>query len=420
MVILARFRRDQGAWAVSVLDGTLEHVYGGDFLGRGGGAVATRRWTSTRLSASGVALGAAAVVTVALGLAMSSGWELHVGRLGQGDVFRSLSVTGGAVLFGAGLLHMSMWRLGEDAARAYAGARLVVLGLLSTLTAGTGDLLHDGGAAAVLNPLTVTWTALAALGLVVTALTSGLRGQTPQVFRPTTLAAMVVVATMFALGTLGEVRRHVRFEITLSPSLHVQLELLVAAAWGAAAVLAHQRARRGATVPAVPAAVLAALSLVWLMRAAAVTDLAAWGVASAALMAAAAVVVLTSATSDFVDATEAEHTRADEAEQAVVSAAYELQRHDDASRALDHDARNMLLALRTASKTLSDYGDRLGSDARHELERAIAAEAAKLDELIVTRAAAARGRAASPAGRPAPSLGFVPAQRGPVVLETAR
>lgn len=73
----------------------------------------------------------AAVAAVGLGLTMSWGWHPHLGWLSEGDLLASLTVMGGALLFGAGLVHMSMWRLGEDAARAYAGAvALVVMTLV--------------------------------------------------------------------------------------------------------------------------------------------------------------------------------------------------------------------------------------------------------------------------------------------------
>ena len=369
-------------------------------------------------SPSDLALALVAVGAVGLGLTMSSGWHPHVGRLSQGDLHASLTVMGGALLFGAGLLHMSMWRLGEDAARAYAGAGLLVLGLLTTLTSGTGRLLHADGAAAALNPVTLAWIALASLGLVCAALTSGRRGQRPQVVQPSTIAAALVVVTLVGLSVIGEAHRLTGIEVALSPALHVRIELLVALAWLATAVVARRRTRQGHVVPAVSPGVLAVLALLWALRAAAVTDLAAWGVASAALLAATAVVVLSTATSDFVDATEAEHTRADEAEQAVVSAAFELQQHDADTRTLNHDARNMLLALRTASQTLADYGERLAPDDRHELERAILAEAVKLDELIAGRARVARER--HPASRPVPTAVFIPTQRDSVALEVVR
>ena len=369
-----------------------------------------------------MAVGIAAVACVGLGLALTSGWA-PPGEIALENLRRSLRVTGGAVLFGAGLLHMSMWRLGEGATRAYAGAALVVLGLLTTLTSGTGHLLHGVSTAATLNPLIAAWTALASLGLLLTALSSGIRHRAPQLLRPSTIAVGLATVTMVALGVLAEVRRQVPFEIALSPAAHVQLELLVAAAWLSAAVYTHHRTRHSDRLPALSAEVLGCLALLWVLRAAAVTDVTAWGVASAALLAAVAVVVLTTATSDFVDATEAEHTRADEAEQAVVSAAYELQRHDDDTRSLNHEARNMLLALRTASQTLADYGDRLSEEARHELEHAIAAEAVKLDQLIAERAREARERRPGPTPPwTAPAAGFVPAQRkaGAVLVDGAR
>ncbi len=296
---------------------------------------------------------------------------------------RSVVIAAGALLFGAGILELASWRVDRRPSRGRGGAALVVLGLSSTLVTGQGWLLHDAYQTAMLNPLAGTIPSLAALALLATAGRSrGRVGSHPEAFAAGWLGVSVV-----AFSALAAAHRVVGISLDPGPAQQAALALVVAGLW----FWTVPSAVRTQDVAGLHAGVLGALGFVWLMRAAAVVEPAAWGLASALLLAMISIVALTSAMTDLTSAADAEHERVRAAETALAAATAALAGHDRQDRDLRHSSRNSMHALRLATQTLAEHGEVLDAESRVRLSRAVVQEVTHLDALLTRRTAPREG-----------------------------
>ena len=94
--------------------------------------------------------------------------------------------------------------------------------------------------------------------------------------------------------------------------------------------------------------------------------------------------VLAAALVAFGRAAEEDEARArsTETELRVAAAAAANESHAQDQRDLRHEARNALFALRMATQTLADVGDRLDEDTRQRLRSSVLDEVGHLDTLI--------------------------------------
>lgn len=111
--------------------------------------------------------------------------------------------------------------------------------------------------------------------------------------------------------------------------------------------------------------------------------------AVAVLVAACSLVAFSVALARFLEAASGEEQRLSSAEIALHAATQAARSHNEEQRDLRHDARNALFALRMATQTLSEVGDRLDQETRQRLRVAVLNEVGTLDELI-SRSTAAR------------------------------
>jgi signal transduction histidine kinase len=343
------------------------------------GESAGGRPLAERLTPGGVALGASLVLAVLVGVLV----DRTVWVTGDRDLLTttrdSLQVATGALFFGAGLLHLSVWRVDRDETRGRIGAALVVVGFVAPWITGFGRLIHTDERAAALSPVTSAVVALLALALG----SSGVRGfrRVPShpgvaVWTLALLLPVLLVGPFFLVPGASVIADP-------APAPHLALELMVAALWLSAAVLAGRHVRRtGSTIPGIGAAVLAAMAAVWVLRAAAVLDVQPWSVAAAVLLAATGLVVLSRAAVDFTESAEAGTERTTAAEEALATVAEAFSALDAERRTVTHDARNVILALSAASRTLAEHGDELDAEVRTRLSRAIAEEVTHLGRLM--------------------------------------
>jgi signal transduction histidine kinase len=291
----------------------------------------------------------------------------------------SLQVATGALFFGAGLLHLSVWRVDRDETRGRTGVALVACGFVAPWITGFGNLIHAEPRAAILSPVTSAFVAVFAL-----TLGSPVLRRLPGVASHPRVAAWIVGLTFPAL-LVAPFFLSPGTRLIANPGFaqHLALEITVACLWFSAAALLARRVRRtGSDVTGVGAGVLAAMGIVWLLRAAAVVDVRPWSVAAVILMAAVGMVVLSRAAVDFTESAEAGDERTSAAEEALATVAEAFDALDAERRDVTHDARNVILALSAASQTLLDHGDDLEGDVRNRLRRAIVDEVSHLGHLI--------------------------------------
>ncbi len=370
---------------------------------RGGTEVwaASTAASGPRISRRALALTVSVCAALGVGLALSSGASTEIvgGVVGPhllspallDDVRRSLQVATGAFFLGAGLLHLAVARVTGTRSHAHVGAALVAFGFLAPWMAGFGHILHVNEAQATLTP--VTTSALVALTLALGATGLGtLQGlesleERQASSRPTVVSAGALLVTLLLAPVL--LHRALTQSLDLPSDWHVGLEIVVAAGWFSAAAHTGRLRRRG-EIPVVAASspVLVSMGIVWLFRAAAAVELQPWSLAAAILLGAIGLVVLWGATLAFVDSAEEGLDRRTSVEESLETVAQAFTRLDRQRQSLAHDARNVVLALEAASRTLVDHGDDLDPQLRHRIRAAIAQEVTNLGHLLTTPPAA--------------------------------
>jgi hypothetical protein len=337
------------------------------------------RLSGERLRTGKVALCCSVLLAVCVGVlvdrSIAGSGDPHLVRVTRD----SLHVATGTLFFGAGLLHLSVSRVDRDAARGRIGAALVVFGFVAPWITGFGRFVHTAERAVVLSPATSALVALLALALG----SSALQRRTSRTSHPRValwtvavlLPTLIVTPFFLSPGTLAVA--------DLSPASHLALETTVAALWfGAALLVARDFRRNGTTFPGIGTALLATMGVVWLLRAAAVFDVQPWSLAAAVLMTGAGLVVLSHAAVDFTESADAGEERTTATEEALSTVAEAFGALEAERRDVTHDARNVILALTAASRTLVDHGDDLEPEMRRRLRRAIAEEVTHLGRLI--------------------------------------
>lgn len=288
-----------------------------------------------------------------------------------------MRVTGGSLLFGAGLLHLATWRIDRCTARAHGAVTLVVFGLLIAFTSGLGHVLHTVEAAVMLNPLATAFSAVITMALVLSFRFGGQR----HAARPVVHICIAIALAIGFFAALSLLRGAVSVSLEAPGWSFVVVELGVAAGWFATAFLVTRRRSTGEDLGS-GAALFLSLGVVWLLRAAAFGELPSWSLVAASLLVVTSIVVITEATTHFSEAAIGEQERFSAAETALEGAAEALMSHDRRQRDLRHDARNAICALRVATQTLSEYGEQLDATSRQELRAAMVLEIANLDQLI--------------------------------------
>ncbi|WP_148573382.1 sensor histidine kinase [Nocardioides caldifontis] len=324
-----------------------------------------------------VQLGIAAFVYIAVGLVLTGdpveGWLLL--RLRE-----PLQVLTGAILFGAGLMQLSVWRVDRAAAHIQSAGMMLALGFLAPWNVSMGRLLHSDDLNVVLSPLTAALVALTAivLGKVLGA----------SVSRTVRLCVGAVSSAALVLGLVLTpllAPRLATVNFDLAPDTIVLLELAVAACWFAAAFAWVHKVRNEdpASLSLMPP-LLATLGVVWVLRALAVVDVVAWPFAATLLLLTSSVVVLFAVAEEYADTTDAGRERLDSTEQALTEVAQAFATLDRERRNFAHDARNVILALQAASTTLAEHGDRLDAEVRQQLRRAIVDELGQLHQMLTS------------------------------------
>jgi hypothetical protein len=318
-------------------------------------------------------------VLLASGVALASGQWLHLDAHLDGQSLigarRTLVIIASALFFGAGLMQLSVWRVDRRMPRGQAGLAMVVFGMSATFLSGLGPLLHESAQATLLNPLAAALVATTTLAVVATT--------QDDVMRPGLLAPLWLWVVAMAFAALAAIRHVLGVSLDPSPALEMALELGVASMWFTAAVASAKQTGRQATWD--DTGLLAALGCVWLMRAGAVLDPAAWGLASAVLLGLVSLVVLTTAMIEVGDAAESEHERVAAAEAALAAATRALTTYDRQRQDMRHGSRNAMAALRLATQVLAEHGEQLEPEARQQLRLALVDQVGELDVLLTQR-----------------------------------
>lgn len=370
-------------------------MFGGAVIGgwsapqRAAGQHTAPGWSPTTL-----ALAVSVVLTALLGSVLAWGDWFQMTSQTLYFLRRTVNISAGALFFGAGLIELCMGRM--DRARGTGGVVLVVLGLSAAFLSGQGPLLHHSVLAQTLNPL--AWALVAASTLAAVATTRG--DAASAVLRSAVVLTCSLSATVVTFLVLVAARHLAGISLDPSPAFQLVLELAVAALWFAAAVRVSGRGPTSQDAGA-GAPVLAALGCVWLMRSGAVAAPAAWGLASAGLLALVAIIAITRATTELMETTESERDRMAAAESALAAASHALESAEHHRRDIRHGCRNSMLALRLATQTLASHGERLDPDSRLRLSEAVVAEVTELERLLTHQAG---GGSTAPARVPAQAV----------------
>lgn len=367
---------------------------------------------------SAAALCSAVAVLVAA-LLTGRAWELPAARLYE--IRESLHMLGGVLFFGAGLLQLSIWTVRRDSYRDHLGVALMAFGFLAPGATALGPALHDGAVAAVLSP----WTAAATA--VVTLLAARVGTRVDVLVRRPRAAAMVAAAgcvLVLCVPRLAE--QGLPVWLDLPAPLHVALELAVAATWMILAVRLARTPEQSPVLHRAAAPLAVSMAVAWGFRAVAVLDLQPWSVAPAAVIAATGVVLLCSTALAFARTTDAQQAHVAEVQGTLESVAEAYVALDEQRRALRHDARNVIFALRGASDMLVRHGTDLDPRTREQLRAAMADELERLAELIdgqhagAEPAAPAGGRMVVPIQPAVRGTGRIPGRSRDAVLPEVR
>lgn len=340
-------------------------------------------WSTTTL-----ALAASVLVASLAAVFLAGGHRLALEPQTSADIRRTLVVAAGALFFGAGLIQLSVWQVDRSASRGQGGVALIVFGFSAAFLSGQGPLIHTSPQTAMLNPVAAAVVALSTLGVIC----STRRASPRNVLRPGLLVTCWLAATAVAFTAIVLLRQVGHVDLDPAPTFQLALELTIATAWLSAAIAAVRGGEAQAEGAGADTGLLSAFAFVWLMRALAVYQPVAWGLASALLLALVSVVALVRAMTELSEAAKIEHDRIDAAETALAAATDALQAYDDRGRDIRHGSRNSMLALRLATRTLAEHGERLDPETRVQLSRAIVGEVALLEGLL------AHGHCSSTAG----------------------
>lgn len=328
----------------------------------------------------------ALVLVCCLGASILVGVLAGAGALG-GNAFHevqvSLNVLGGVLFFGAGLLQLAQWRLDGTANRGHTGLALLALGFLTPRITTLGPMLHDDPTAAVLSP----WTAatVTALALALGATGPGRLDRWVHHSRAVAAASAAFILVLLYLPlVLG---RGLPFTLDVPRWTHLLVALaMVALLFWVARRLRNQPA---GALPAtsLETAVVTAMGVVWLLRAAAVIALQPWALAATVLMTLVAVMALVESSTAFAAVFDAREQRAAEVEASLAAALRVLDEVDGEQRTVRHDARNSLFALNAAAQVLADHGPGLDDATRGRLRDAVRGELVALEQLLNAQAA---------------------------------
>lgn len=369
-------------------------MFGGTVIG-GWSAThrAARQRSTPGWSPTTLALVISLALTALLGMVLAWGDWLQVTSQSLYFLRRTVNISAGALFFGAGVAQLCLGRVDHAGFRGDGGV-LVALGLSTAFLSGQGPLLHHSELTQTLNPL--AWALVAASTLAVLGATRA--DAAGEAMRSAVVLGCTLTATLVTFLGLVAARHLAGISLDPSPVAQTGLEVAIGVLWFVAALKVSESSRASGDA-GTEAPVLAALGCVWLMRGGAVAAPAAWGLASAGLLALVAIVAFTMAMTELTETTESERGRMAAAESALAVASRALESAEHDRRDIRHGCRNSMLALRLATQTLAVHGERLDAEARLRLSEAVDAEVIELERLLTQQR---RG------GSPTPAL--VPAQ----------
>jgi len=278
-----------------------------------------------------------------------------------------------AMLTGAGLLALALWRLTQRREVAAAGAALLVLGLVSESLVAVGPVVAR--ALTVPSPEPVLRLLPATLAAVLLVAATPGRAAAGRLPVPTTVLLTVLLPAVCAGAALG----------LAGPNVDRPDAVAVAAAgwrcalWSGLALRSARSARRGLTLLPVVLALLAGSALADAVAVSGPASAVTFGIVGTAGAAAAA---LLSAASQLRAAMAAQR---DHVSRLLHDVDAQHEREETAQQAEEerrHEVRSVLAGVRGAVTTLRRYEDQLDPAVRRRLEDAVAAELGRLDHLV--------------------------------------